>query len=109
MRTPIQHTTKYNNKTTPHTILTLHTIPTGTPYSFVLALNINYEGGGTQFFKNKHNEQIYKAKSRGSAVVFNGKNPHSGVKVTSGVRYILTGFINHYRYFKFIYITTGIV
>ena len=30
-------------------------------------------------------------------MVFNGKNPHSGVEVTSGVRYILTGFINHYN------------
>jgi len=67
----------------------------GTPWSFVVALNdpsLDFEGGGT-FFVNEN--ALYRPTEAGTAVLFSGKNLHSGVAITSGVRYILTGFCNY--------------
>lgn len=38
---------------------------------------------------------IHRPSKAGSAVLFSGKNLHEGVPVTSGVRYILTGFCEY--------------
>jgi hypothetical protein len=64
----------------------------GTPYSFVVALNdpsSQFTGGGTRFTES---DCTYRPDKVGTAVIFSGKNEHEGVAVTSGVRYILTGF-----------------
>jgi len=68
----------------------------GTPWSFVIALNCpstEFTGGGTHFVNEK---TTYRPKEAGTAVIFSGKNLHSGVEVTSGTRYILTGFCNYF-------------
>ena len=59
----------------------------GSEYSFVIALNDNFEGGGTRI-----NSKDIKLKT-GECLIFCGKNYHSGIKVVSGVRYIIAGFI----------------
>lgn len=66
----------------------------GTPWSFVVALNDSkeYGGGGTHFINNNLTCRSQKA---GSAVLFSGKNLHEGLAITSGVRYILTGFCEY--------------
>ena len=86
----------------------------GTPFSFVMGLNDSDEfvGGGTYF------EDIPSSMARGrsesddasealgvlmrppggslgSCVLFSGKNRHRGEAVRSGVRYILTGFLDY--------------
>ncbi len=66
----------------------------GTPWSFVLSLNdpaSAFEGGGTHFVAA---DKTFRG-SRGGAVLFSGKNEHRGVPITSGLRYIMTGFINY--------------
>ena len=62
----------------------------GSEFSFVISLNDEYEGGGTFFTKLKKKIILPK----GSAVVFSGKETHKGIKITSGTRYIVTGFLN---------------
>lgn len=64
----------------------------GTPYSFVVALNdpsSQFTGGGTRFTESNC---TFRPDDMGTVVIFSGKNEHEGVAVTSGVRYILTGF-----------------
>lgn len=68
----------------------------GTPYSFVVTLNdplVEFTGGGTRFIEEN---ATYRPEKVGTAVLFSGKNKHEGVAITSGVRYILTGFC-YYR------------
>lgn len=68
----------------------------GTPYSFVVSLNdplVEFTGGGTRFIES---DTTYRPSKVGTAVLFSGKNMHEGVAVTSGIRYILTGFC-YYR------------
>ena len=68
----------------------------GSEFSFVMALNDDYEGGGTRFVKrNKYTDL-----SVGDVVVFSGKEFHEGLQVKKGIRYILTGFIS-YRHCDF--------
>jgi hypothetical protein len=66
----------------------------GTPWSFVIALNDSkeYDGGGTHFI---HSDFTCRPQKAGSAVLFSGKNLHEGLAITSGVRYILTGFCEY--------------
>jgi hypothetical protein len=64
----------------------------GSEFSFIVALNNEYEGGGTFF---PHLNKVVKLK-KGDVLIFSGQNTHSGVKVVEGKRYILTGFI-HYK------------
>jgi hypothetical protein len=45
------------------------------------------------FFVNE--SKLYRPEAVGTAVVFSGKNEHLGVPLTSGIRYILTGFCNY--------------
>lgn len=61
----------------------------GSEFSFVIPLNKEFEGGGT-FFKDL--EKTFKPDA-GNAIIFSGKQFHSGVKITEGSRYILTGFL----------------
>ena len=58
-------------------------------FSFIIALNDNYEGGGTYFVKNKKIVNL----NKGDVVIFCGQTRHGGLPVTEGVRYILPGFI----------------
>ena len=66
----------------------------GTPWSFVVTLNDSkeYGFGGTRFI---HSGATYRPAKPGTAVMFSGKNLHEGIEVTSGVRYILTGFCEY--------------
>ena len=57
------------------------------PFSFNIALNDDFTGGGTHFL----NENKYINNPLGSCIVFSGKNVHSGIKINSGVRYIIYG------------------
>ena len=61
----------------------------GCEFSFIIALNDNYIGGGTYFVKD--NKTIHLKK--GDVVIFCGQTQHAGLPVTQGVRYILPGFI----------------
>lgn len=61
----------------------------GSEFSFIIALNDNYMGGGTYFVKNKKTIHLKK----GDIVIFCGQTQHAGLAVTKGVRYILPGFI----------------
>lgn len=63
----------------------------GSEFSFIIALNDDYIGGGTRFInKNK----TYKLK-QGDILLFCGQTTHEGLPVLAGIRYILTGFINY--------------
>jgi hypothetical protein len=57
------------------------------PFSFNIALNDDFTGGGTHFL----NEKKYINNPTGSCLFFSGKNIHSGIKINSGVRYIIYG------------------
>ena len=61
----------------------------GSEFSFIVALNDNYMGGGTYFVKNKKTVHL----NKGDVVIFCGQTQHAGLPVTQGVRYILPGFI----------------
>jgi len=66
----------------------------GSNFSFVISLNEDYTGGGTNF---KYNNKTIKLKT-GECLLFNGFNEHSGIKIESGTRYILTGFLSYNKY-----------
>ena len=63
----------------------------GSDFSFVVALNDGFEGGGTKFVKSKRVERPVV----GSGVGFCGQSRHQGLAVTSGTRYILAGFLKY--------------
>ena len=65
----------------------------GSNFSFIITLNEDYTGGGTTF---RHKNELYKPKT-GECVIFCGDNEHRGNIITSGTRYILTGFIAYYE------------
>ena len=80
---------KYENKKNKQSSLGSHV--DGSEFSFVIALNDNFQGGGTHFVESNRTYQL----EAGDCLVFSGQNRHKGVKVTSGTRYILTGFLNY--------------
>lgn len=63
----------------------------GSEFSFVIGLNEDYTGGGTTF---KFNNETVKLDT-GDCLIFSGQNRHKGNELTSGKRYILTGFLNY--------------
>lgn len=63
----------------------------GSEFSFVIALNDGFEGGGTTFENSGENIKL----KIGECLLFSGQNKHKGNEITSGTRYILTGFINY--------------
>ena len=63
----------------------------GSDFSFVIALNDEYSGGGTKF---ERTGRVVKS-ARGSAVGFCGKSRHQGLRTTGGTRYILAGFLKY--------------
>lgn len=65
----------------------------GSEFSFVIALNDEFSGGGTRFINI--NKDVNPAV--GCCSIFCGKNTHSGIKITSGTRYIITGFLYMYN------------
>ena len=67
----------------------------GSEFSFIIALNDDYIGG-VRFVKNN---KIIKLK-KGDIVIFSGQTTHEGLKVTRGLRYILTGFLNYGKCFQ---------
>lgn len=61
-------------------------------FSFIIALNNDFTGGGTYFTNMKKQIDF----DVGDCLVFSGQNEHKGVEITSGTRYIIAGFL----YFK---------
>lgn len=59
----------------------------GSIFSFIVPLNDDYEGGGTEFDGIVHHSQV------GEAFLFCGQQEHSGVPITKGTRYVLAGFL----------------
>lgn len=57
------------------------------PFSFNIALNDDFYGGGTHFL----DENIYINNHVGSCLIFPGKKTHSGIKINHGIRYIIYG------------------
>jgi len=65
----------------------------GNEFSFIIALNdvSEYTGGGTYFHTVKKHVKL----NKGDCVIFSGQQEHEGIKITSGKRFILTGFISY--------------
>ena len=63
----------------------------GSPLSFVCALNDEYEGGGTHLTKL---DETCKPKKGQCCIFAGGVQEHKGLAITSGERYLLTGFVN---------------
>lgn len=63
----------------------------GSEFSFIISLNDNFKGGGTYFTELDKKYHL----AQGDCILFSGQNPHKGIDVTEGTRYILTGFINY--------------
>ena len=83
---------KYENSINKQSSLAEHV--DGSEFSFIIALNDNYDGGGTHFTKSNKTIKL----NIGDCLIFSGQNKHKGIKVTKGTRYILTGFINYKSY-----------
>ena len=60
-------------------------------FSFVIALNDNFEGGGTLFEKSN---ELVKLK-KGDCLIFCGQTRHGGNKVIKGLRFIVSGFLKY--------------
>tara|TARA_B100000989_G_C19498902_1_gene453340 strand:- start:358 stop:1068 length:711 start_codon:yes stop_codon:yes gene_type:complete len=60
-------------------------------FSFILALNDGYVGGGTRF--TDLGKTVYLEK--GDLLVFSGQMRHQGMQVRKGDRYLLVGFLNY--------------
>ena len=61
----------------------------GSEFSFIVALNDDYNGGGTHFIKKNKIVHL----NTGDAVIFCGQTTHSGLPVIQGTRFIMPGFI----------------
>lgn len=81
--------TKYDSASAAESKLDPHTDKS--PWSFVLALNDGFEGGGTFFVQS---QDLYRPPV-GGAVIFNGKQLHGAFPATAGSRYIVAGFCEY--------------
>ena len=61
----------------------------GSDFSFIVALNDGFDGGGTMFVRSN----TVVRPGAGKCVVFCGRNKHMGIAVTRGTRYIMAGFL----------------
>ena len=61
------------------------------PFSFNIALNDDFSGGGTHFLK----ENMHVNNPTGSCLIFPGRSTHSGVKINEGIRYIIYGSLDY--------------
>lgn len=61
-------------------------------HSFVLALNDDFEGGGTYFYER---DKVVRPPKGCTLSFAGGEIFHGGERVTSGVRYILAVFLYH--------------
>ena len=61
------------------------------PYSFVVLVSdpTDFEGGGTHFLGTGQTMTL----QAGQALIFSGREWHSAAPVTSGTRYVITGFV----------------
>lgn len=80
----------------------LETHRDGSIISFNILLNDEFEGGGTtiEHTKNiddnfKETEEVLYQSNKGDLFIHPGKLRHSGNKITSGVRYIIVGFVEY--------------
>jgi len=62
--------------------------------SFNVLLNSDFIGGGTRFWNRVTDENYLLNPFPGEVILSNAMINHEGVKINSGVRYILVGFIN---------------
>ena len=73
----------------------------GTIFSFNILLNdtSNFTGGGTKFYFNSNSDEnnLTILNKKGSLVIHSGFIQHEGLPITSGVRYILVGFISYLK------------
>ena len=65
----------------------------GSDLSFVCALNLDFEGGGTLFHLPEGRDVLVRQRGLGDVWMFCGQHLHSGVSITSGQRYILAGLV----------------
>jgi hypothetical protein len=67
-------------------------------FSFVIKLNDEFNNGGTHFYNSIIDDEKkinYVPKMEiGDCLIFSGQNKHKALKITSGTRYILTGFFH---------------
>lgn len=81
--------TKYNSSNSVERQLAPH--KDKSPWSFVIALNDGFTGGGTYF---QNDDSLHKG-SVGDALAFNGNQLHGAQAITEGVRYIMAGFCEY--------------
>lgn len=62
--------------------------------SFNVLLNSDFTGGGTRFWNRASNGHYTVNPTPGDVILSNAMIKHEGVKIDSGVRYILVGFVN---------------
>ncbi len=70
----------------------------GNLISFNILLNekTNFEGGGTIIYYRNNNNYFYEG-AQGSLLLHSGQKLHEGSKITSGIRYLLVGFISYLK------------
>ena len=76
----------------PHAQKHLDTHKDGSEISFIVLLNEAFTGGGTSF-SAVDPPVLVAPEKRGAMVSFCGRQPHAGVAITMGTRYILAGFM----------------
>jgi len=65
----------------------------GSEFSFIIALNDDFTDGGTRFININKDVNT----PLGGCSIFCGKNTHGGIKIGSGTRYIIAGFLCMYN------------
>jgi len=73
----------------------------GCAFSFNILLNksSNFEGGGTIIYDTNNNKTLVH-NTKGGLVLHSGQCFHEGNAITSGIRYILVGFISYIKHFN---------
>ena len=75
--------------------LDIHQDQSSVSFNILLNNTNEFDGGGTEFYINN---KSYKYRNKqGSGILSFGKVEHKGIPITSGIRYILVGFIYSIR------------